>query len=310
MMPTRTGRKHAGAALITALLVVALATTLASTLIWRQDLWLRQVETRRDLAQARLLAIAGIDWARAVLADDARTTVYDHNSEPWGTKVPQMPAEGGEIGGEMSDESSKYNLNNLLANGKINPVELEVFKRLLKLLQLPSELAIALGDWLDGLKQASPGGAEDAYYLELAPPYRSANRELGDVDNLARVRGYDAAIIERLRPYVTALPGYNRVNLNTASAIVIAAELPGLSLSEATQIIANRDRIPLRDMTDFRNRLPKPELLNAEDQARVDTRSRYFSATISARFGHAEVSYQALLDRINAWPDIVWQKAL
>ena len=59
-----------------ALLVVALATVLASTMIWRQDMWLRQVETRRDLAQARLLAIAGIDWARAVLADDSTDPNY------------------------------------------------------------------------------------------------------------------------------------------------------------------------------------------------------------------------------------------
>ena len=111
--PIRLGAMR-GAALIMALLVVALATTLATTLIWRQDLWLRQVETRRDLAQARLLALAGIDWARAVLAEDARTSSIDHLGEPWATKVPTMPAESGEIGGEMTDEQSKWNLNNLV----------------------------------------------------------------------------------------------------------------------------------------------------------------------------------------------------
>lgn len=301
-------RPPRGAALITALLVVAIATTVATTLIWRLDLWMRQVETHRDLVQARLLAIAGVDWARAILAYDARTSSYDHASEPWGTKVPQMPAEGGEIGGGLSDEQSKWNLNNLVVGGKISPNELKVFQRLLAALQLSPDLATALSEWLGGQNDGASSAA-DAYYLGLNPPYRSAGRELGDVDNLIRVRGFDAGIVERLRPYVCALPGYNRVNVNTAGAMVIAAELPGISTSEATQIVANRDRIPLRDMTDFRSRLSNPAVVSGDDSGRLDTRSRFFVANIHAHYGHADVIFSALLDRVTEWPDIVWQKS-
>ena len=298
-----------GAALISALLVVALATTIATTMIWRQGMWLGQVETRRDFAQARYLAIAAIDWARAVLAEDARTSnQYDHASEPWGTKVPQVPAEGGEIGGEISDEQGKWSVNNLLSSGKVSSTELEVFKRLLSLVQLSPELAVAVADWVDGANEASPGGAEDAYYLALTTPYRSANREMEDVDELLRVRGFDAAAVDRLRPFVTALPGYNKVNINTASAIVIAAELPGIQASAASQIIANRDRIPYRDMTDFRNRAPSSLALNAIDVDRLDTRSNYFTANVHARYGRAELSCAALLRRQAPWPEILWQK--
>jgi general secretion pathway protein K len=301
-------RLQRGAALITALLVVALATALAGTLMWRVDLWLRQVDTQRDLTQARLLAAAGIQWACAVLAEDARTSGYDHAGEPWGTKVPQMPAEGGEIGGELADEQGKFNLNNLLTNGVVSPNEVAVFQRLLGLLQLSPELATDVADWLRGGGEPVPGGAGDAYYLALQPPYRRAAREFGDVDNLLRVRGFDAAIVERLRPYVTALPGYNQPNVNTAAAIVIAAELPGLSLSDATQIVANRDRIPFRDMNDFRNRLSNAAAVSAEDSARLGTRSRYFTVNIQARYGRADVTSAVLLDRQRGWPEVVWQK--
>jgi len=138
MMPQRPV-VQGGAALIMALLVVALATVLASTMIWRQDMWLRQVETRRDLAQARLLAIAGIDWARAVLAEDARTSSTDHLGEPWATKVPAMPAEGGEIGGELADEQAKWNLNNLVRNGQVQPDSMAVLGRLLEQPGLPAK---------------------------------------------------------------------------------------------------------------------------------------------------------------------------
>lgn len=296
-----------GAALIMALLVVALATSLASTLIWRQDMWLRQVETRRDLAQARLLAIAGVDWARAVMAEDARTSSSDHLGEPWATKVPAMPAEGGEIGGEMVDEQGKWNLNNLVRNGITHPDSVVVFGRLLKQLQLPPALATSLADWIDADAEATPDGAEDAYYAGQAIPYRSANRELTDLDNLQRVRGFSPAIIERLRPFVTTLPGYNPVNLNTTSATVLAAVLPDLSPADAQQIIAERDRIPFRDVADFRNRLPRIEQGDAGANM-LDTRSRFFSVMIRSRYGNADVASTALLDRQTPWPAVAWQK--
>ena len=300
--------KLRGAALIMALLVVALATTLASSLIWRQDMWLRQVETRRDLAQARLLALAGIDWARAVLAEDARTSSIDHLGEPWATKVPAMPAESGEIGGEMSDEQGKWNLNNLVRGGQTQANATAVLVRLLNQLQLPPALAVTLADWIDSDSDATSDGAEDNYYLGLKPPYRSANRELTDLDNLLRVRGFSSAIIERLRPYVSVLPGYNPLNLNTTSAIVLAAVLPELTTSDAQQIIAERNRIPFRDITDFRNRLPRPDLAGFAGAGQLDTRSRYFSVMIRSRYGNAETASTALLDRQSSWPAIVWQK--
>ncbi|MCX7175990.1 MAG: type II secretion system minor pseudopilin GspK [Proteobacteria bacterium] len=297
-----------GAALIMALLVVALATTLASTMIWRQDMWLRQVETRRDLAQARLLAIAGIDFARAVLAEDARTSSIDHLGEPWASKIPAMPAEGGEIGGELADEQAKWNLNNLVRNGQVQPDSLAVLGRLLNQLQLPPELAWTLADWIDSDSEATPDGAEDAYYLGQTPPYRTANRELSDLDNLLRVRGFNSLIIDKLRPYVSVLPGYNPVNLNTTSAIVLAAVLPDLSPADAQQIIVERNRIPFRDVGDFRNRLPRVEQGNSSASGQLDTRSRYFSVSIRSRYGNADLASTALLDRLTTWPAIVWQK--
>lgn len=289
-----------------ALLVVALATALASTMIWRQDMWLRQVETRRDLAQARLLAMAGIDWARAVLAEDARTSSIDHLGEPWATKVPAMPAEGGEIGGELADEQAKWNLNNLVRNGQVQADSLAILGRLLNQLQLPQTLASTLADWLDSDSEAMPDGAEDAYYLGQTQPYRSANRELDDLDNLLRVRGFDNLIVDKLRPYVSVLPGYNPVNLNTTSATVLAAVLPDLSTTDAQQIIVERDRIPFRDVADFRNRLPRVEV--GGGTAQLETRSRYFSVLIRSRYGNADTASMALLDRQTPWPAIVSQR--
>jgi general secretion pathway protein K len=266
------------------------------------------VETQRDLAQTRLIADAGIEWASAVLAYDARTSSFDHVGEPWAVKVPPSRVEGGEIGGEMTDEQGKWNLNNLLlADGAINAKEQEAFRRLLRLLELPPVLAATLGDWLDADGETSPDGAEDAYYLTLSPPYRSANRPLSDVDGLLRVRGFDAAAVERLRAHVTALPGYHRVNVNTATAIVLAALVPDLSPSDVQQLLVLQKKIPFRDFADFRTRLPRPEI--AADASQLDTRSRFFSVLLRARYGRAAVTTEAMLNRQGVdWPVILWQK--
>ena len=299
--------RPSGAALIMALLVVALVTSLASTLIWRQDLWLRQVETHRDIAQTRVLVTAGIEWARAVLAEDARTSTTDHLGEPWATKVPAMPAEHGEISGELLDEQSKWNLNNLSRAGRISAADAAIFRRLLELLQLPQGLSSTLSDWLDADSDADPEGAEDAYYLGLKPAYRSANRELSNLDSLLRVRGFNRDVIERLRPYVTVLPGYNPVNVNTTNAIVLSAVFPALPAAEVQQLITERDRIPIRDSADFIARLPRPELATMPGIKEIDKRSLFFSVVIHARYGNAEISSTALLDRHTIWPTLVWQ---
>ena len=297
-----------GAALIMALLVVALATTLSTALLFRQDVWLRQVESQRDLAQTRVIAAAGTEWARAVLAYDARTSSFDHLGEAWAIQVPPTRVEGGEIGGEVKDEQAKWNLNNLVSgDGSINAGNQEVFRRLLRLLELPPVLASTLADWVDTDSDTSPDGAEDAYYLAQSPPYRAANRALTDVDGLLRVRGFDASAVERLRPHVTALPGYHRVNVNTASAIVLAALIPEMSPSEMQQLLAQRNKIPYRDFGEFRSRLPRPDV--APNPEQLDTRSRFFNVIIHARYGRTAVTTEALLDRLGAdWPAIVWRK--
>ncbi len=296
-----------GAALIMALLAVALATTLAASTLWRHDVWLRQIESQRDLAQARIITTAGIDWARAVLAFDARTSSFDYTGEAWATKVPPTKVEDGEIAGGITDESSKWNLNNVWRDGHVSLPDMQVFQRLLTGLQLSPGLAYALVDWIDPDSEVTPGGAEDSYYLGLTPPYRSPGQLLTEVDDLLRVRGFDPDAVERLRPYVTALPRYNPVNLNTASATVLSAMLPQLSLSEIRQLVDQRDRIPLRNVADLNMYVRTAQ--GRIDTSGLDTRSQYFSVRVHARYHRAGTVTEALLERQpNDWPLIIWQK--
>ena len=302
-------RRQRGVAVVLAMGVVALAAMAAAAIVVSQSTWARQVELTTDHIQARAVLLAGADWARAILTDDRRLGDVDHLGEPWALKLPPLPVENGELVGQIEDEQGKFNLNNLVTDGKINLTQLAHFRSLLATLSLPDELADALVDWIDADAEPQPGaGAEDGYYLSLDPPYLAANRPLIDVAELALVRGFDDSVRARLHPYVSALPSATPVNVNTAPAEVIAAVIDGLDLGGAQLLVAQRDRAYFRSADDFLRRLPQGVEAAAGD---IGVGSNYFMASLRVTIGGAQAQGKALLARGGlSWPTIVWRKYL
>lgn len=300
-------RHERGAALITVILIVALAVSTAAFMAWQQQLEVRRMENLRDQAQAGAIAHAAVDWARAVLADDVRDNNVDHLGEDWATALKVLPVEQGQIAGSITDQQGLFNLNNL-ARGE---EDIAVFRRLLDILRLPVELADAAADWVDANAESRlPGGAEDVYYLSLEPPYRAANRPLSGVDGLYRVKGFDAATVEKLRPFVTALPQPTPVNVNTAPPEILAALFPELPLESAKEMVEARKQNHFKDQADFRGRMPAGQSGQMRDTV-FSVNSSYFLVTGRASFGRVRSGWQALLERRgNAWPLVVWRKAL
>jgi hypothetical protein len=171
--------------------------------------------------------------AGAVLAkDDAKV---DHWEEDWAMQQPAIPFEGGVLAGGIEDLQGRFNVNNLVSNGKRSNFDVERFKRLLQLLKdksepreiwenaEPADLANAAADWIDADSEPSPGGGEDNDYLQGERPYRTANTLLTSTSELLLVRGFSAPIYNQLAPFVTALPERTKLNVNTAKEDVLRA---------------------------------------------------------------------------------------
>jgi len=311
--PTCRPGPQRGAAVILALLTVALVAGIAAAAVGDLGVAMDQVMGRHDQAQARLLARGAVDWARNVLAEDARTTQVDHLGESWAVKVPPTPVEEGEVSGELQDLSGRVNLNNLVQMDGANLLEVEQFRRLLAIVGVGDgdalNLTSALLDWLDADDTPRlPGGAESSWYEAQTPARRPANGPLLAVSELTQVRGFTPDLVARLSPFVAALPADSKINVNTAPAEVLAAAVPGLSLDAARLLIVQRSRAWFKDLPDFKARLPSQDL--NPDTARLATTSRHFLATGRARFGVSMVRMEVLLDRAQNWPTIVWQKLL
>ncbi len=303
--------KQDGAALILAIMVVALAATIAVFMAAQQSMWTQQASNLAARAQTNALAHAAIDWARGILAEDARNNQVDHLAEPWASRLPAIPVESATLSGAINDQQTRFNLNNLVRNGADSESDIALFKRLLEQLKLPSDLVNPLLDWIDAdSTQRTSGGAEDAHYLLADPPYRCANRALLSVEELYRVRGFNPTIIERLRPFVSALPEHSTINVNTAPREILIALLPDFTETDISTVLENRKNAFYKSKQDFRARLPQPApKLN---DAAFDVASRYFSVVVVARTNLAVTSYEALLARPpnKGWPTLIWQREL
>lgn len=307
-MKRRAGARRdaqSGAAIIVALGVMALAAIAVSAIVSAQGVWAREHELRAAHAQARTLTHAGLDWARAVLADDRRTSQVDHHGEAWAIRVPPMSYENAEVAGEIVDQQGLFNLNNLVRDGSVSLPHVRQFRRLLEVLALAPALADSLADWLDRDGQARPNGAEDSYYQALDSSYLAANAPLVDIAELALVRGFDDDARARLEPFVTALPRLTAVNVNTASAEVLTAVVEGMDLSEARALVAQREKAWFRDLADFTRALASAHTVAPQD---VAVSSEYFEAAIRVRVGDARARATAMLARETAgWPHVIWR---
>lgn len=309
-------KRQRGVAAITAILIVAVAASTAALMLSQQSALLDQASLVAARAQADQYARAGLDWSRGVLLQDLVTAGgYDGLDEGWAQPLAAMPVERAVVSGAIEDEQGKFNLNNLVIGGARNEQNVMAFRHLLSSLALAPELADAVVDWIDMDSDLSgPGGAEDPYYLSLPKPYRAANSPMTQVEELYRVRGFDAATVAKLKPYVTALhdPNANQitaaipVNVNTASPLVLAAVLPGMPPDKIDAFVAARAKQPMKAAKQLADWTAG---LSIAPNA-VDLKSSYFSVRIRVAQDDVQLACDALLVRSAGAVSVVWRRPI
>ncbi len=287
-----------GVALVTALLIVALATSIAVSMVARQQVDIRRSGNMLQYRQSVLYMQGMEGWAGRVLYQDMKDNQTDYLEEEWATQLPPLPVEGGQLAGGIEDLNSRFNLNLLYVNGAVDAVAVDCFRRLLSELDVNTGVADALTDWLDDDdKQLFPDGAEDTVYLGLERPYRAANASVVSSSEMLLLHNVTSEEFSRLAPYITALPGATAVNVNTASAEVLQAMIPGLSPSDAETLIINRGNTGYADMNSFTSQQVLQGKTVPTNMLAVS--SDYFVVTSHVQFGRVTTSFQSMLYRDN-----------
>ena len=288
------GRQR-GVAVLTAMLVVAIGTIIAVNLMWQATLDLRRTESALAADQGLMLMQGAEAWAADILRQDlVDSPASDNLSEQWATQLPPLPVDGGSIIGKIEDLQGRFNLNNLVKpDGTENPLARQQFERLLTLLQIDPGLAGAVVDWLDPDNDLRfPTGGEDVTYAGADPPYRAADTMITSASELMAVSGFKREIYSALAPYVTALPIGTKLNVNTASAVVLASLSDDIDVSAAEGLVQQRNDGAFADIDKTFEGLVDPKVLKE-----IDGVSQHFLLTATVTLGTNQLTMRSLLQR-------------
>ncbi len=293
--------RQRGVALITAIVLVAIATVIAVHLGTRASLDLRRTAGLLALEQGWHVALGAEAWASEVLREDREDSQTDHLAERWAQPLPPLPVDGGEVRGALEDMQGRFNVNNLLTGaGEVNEASLARFERLLAQVGAERRWARILADWLD--RDTVPGfpeGAEDGAYLAQSPPYRSANGPITSTTEMLALPGMTLEEFARIRPYVAALPVGTTINVCTAKAPLLAALVEGgTDFGDAEALVNNRRDGCFPTLADLQATLDAEQyqgLLPA-----ITETSNWFRAVTAARIGTSELTLYSLIERNSA----------
>jgi general secretion pathway protein K len=250
--------RQTGAALLMAMLTVALVATLASAALWQQWRAIEVESAGRGRVQATWILQGALDWARLILAEDGRKGGSDNLTEPW--SIPLEPARlstflaadrsdalladqssNAFLSGQMVDLQSRLNVRNLIVADKVHGPTKDAFIRLFNTLNLPRQELDAMASALLLAQQAGNASQGPAIQAPLMPQV---------LEQLVWL-GVSPGTIAQLRPYVTVLPEFTKVNLNTAPAPVLRAVVPELDMATAQQLVQKRDNKPWETLDEF-----------------------------------------------------------
>ena len=278
------------------MVILTMIATLASSMVWQQWRAVQVEAAERARVQSAWILVGALDWARLILREDFRAGGADHLGEPWATPLAEARLstflaadqnntdEGPEafLSGSITDAQSRYNLRNLVdtGTGKVLPADLAILERLFESISVSPDLASRIAKQLNSATSSVNVAANSPL-----PP-----------DSVAELTwlGIDEATIQLIRPYVVMLPIRTPINLNTASAQVLAAVIDKLDLGGAERLVQARQRNPFRSVDDAQKVLGANFSMSPD---RVGVNSSFFELAGRLRLGDRILEEQSMVQR-------------
>ena len=280
--------KQRGMAIISALLIAAVVAVIAGGMLTRQTVFTRSLEAEQLRVQGQWLLQGGLERSRQLLWAARQKDVLTRLDQPW------VRIQAGVFEGRIDDEQGKFNLRNLVNREQLDAEQLHNFERLCRTLGVDPAVSRRISQRVI------------ASYAQKGLPAKYPM--LRSLDDLSGLEGLTPEVLQRLQAYISVLPGNTWVNGNTASAEVLSAVVPQLSLSQAHGLVAERDNGHwLINRADFVNRLHLPQV--AVDSVQVGITSEWFRLQGQARRERRRVTIDALLHRPeDREPKVIWSR--
>jgi general secretion pathway protein K len=296
--------RQRGIALLVAIVMFAIATTVAAAITYNKAMAARRAAATFALEQAVQAGMAAEALAAMVLENDGSNNKTELHRD-WAQPMPPTEiTEGIWVAGQIEDLTDRFNLNSLVMFDQqrgifvTDPRQLQVFQTLLTNLNIDVRFADLLADWLDGdINPQSNGGGEDTLYLTQMPPYRPPNDMIVHPSELLALPGFGAENYTRIAPFVTALPFYVGMNPCTAPGMLIDVNNnDGQQQWQNAQLDVLRKKACAPTLNDLGSSFADPAKWPLA-QKYYNERSSWFRLRTNIRIGTAEFVLYSVLFR-------------
>ncbi len=306
-------RNEDGTALITALVMVAIMSVAAMSLLESVRFSTRVSVNVAARDQARLYAIGAEQLAAGTIRDLREKGGEDRFPalDIWTRTPVEYPIPDGSIAGRASDGANCFNLNSLVVEAEggyiANAKALRELSRMLVLAEVPrneaEQLGVEITDWIDSDSRPGFGGAEDPFYTSKRPGYRSPGQLMADISELKLMKDMDTERYERVRPLLCVRPSVEPSVLNVNSlqpwqAPLLAAILgEDIGVDVVERLLAERPEIGFSSVEEV---LAAPSLAGrvAKDSGlenRIALASTYYDMNVTVRYRDAVIHLTATL---------------
>lgn len=296
-----------GVALLTALMILALAALLAYALMQQGTVALDRAAGAQRAAQARALADGLFDYALIGLLHDAEGAQLDSRAEEWAKPLPPLPVPQGVVTGRLEDLNGRINLNGFAGSQNQVAQTLRMLTRLLEILKLDPQIAGRIQDAIDA-DVSSTGGGEDVDFMSQRPPSRAPNRQLQHFSELRHLPGLNAKDYALLSRYVCTIDPTAPFNVNTAEIPVLMSLDPGISEELAKKLWRDGQAsfaLPEEFVTEISRSGGPQNLADLQLGIDLDVESTDFIAHARIKLDGVEYRYTAQLDR-NRY-EVIWR---
>ena len=300
-------QRGSGIALILVVFLLALLIVIVSSFAYSVRVDHRLARNRADDLQVTEIAYAGLEVAKAMLRADQADNKHDWLGDNWAVPLVPVKIEGATLTVEIVDEDRKLNINDLVPERtqmEKKKVSVETIRkpvgerivRAVEILGLNLNARQLLKELEEKINNEKTEALEEEKGLFIGRPFHSLD-ELIELESVERADLYGEASDHDLEELLS-IAGTGRVNLNTASRVILVALSENMTGPIADAIIERREE--LEGFTSP-NQLAEvsgisKELL-IELRRLVKTTSSVFSVTIRVDHGEFRRTVRCLIQR-------------
>jgi len=314
--------KQKGIALVSAMLVVALTSIVATQIFYQQQVNLRR--TLNQLQAEKLYqSFLNIEvFAKAMLRADLKDNQYD-STEQLATANEMLLAatmdysatEGGIFQARFIDKQACFNLNNLVVAGAVNNKQIIILRNVLIQQNIDAnlieQLIWSVVDWLDADNEPKNQGAEWETYSQSSPPYQAANQALTEISELYAVQHWnkikplmltDLCVLpitpeyNELGRYLPQQSDVTQININTASPLLLKSLSDKMRNADLAGVLSKQlEEKGFESVDSFLTQLDTDNAV-AEDEEKLS--ASFDKSTLSVNSSFFILSYRGEIDNL------------